>query len=66
MNVKKEGGTSLTSPKGGNIPNMSDINGKQPIAGICQEWIDRVDATGAAAYDGSGTPCLVREFCSSL
>lgn len=32
------------------IPNMSDINGKQQIAGICQEWIDRLDVRGAAAY----------------
>jgi hypothetical protein len=45
---------------------MSDINGKPPIAGICQEWLDRLDTSGVAAYDGSGTPCLVREFCSSL
>ncbi len=32
------------------IPNMSDINGKQQLAGICQEWIDRLDAREAAAY----------------
>jgi hypothetical protein len=32
------------------IPNMSDIYGKQQIAGICQEWIDRLDARGATNY----------------
>jgi hypothetical protein len=32
------------------IPNMSDIYGDQQIAGICQEWIDRLDARGATDY----------------
>ena len=32
------------------IPNMSDIHGEQQIAGICQEWIDRLDARGATNY----------------
>ncbi|MFC1921375.1 FAD-dependent oxidoreductase [Chloroflexota bacterium] len=32
------------------IPNMSDINGKQQIAGICQEWIDRLDEREASDY----------------
>lgn len=32
------------------IPNMSDINGRQQIAGICQEWIDRLDAREAADH----------------
>jgi hypothetical protein len=32
------------------IPNMSDIHGQQQIAGICQEWIDRLDARGATNY----------------
>jgi hypothetical protein len=32
------------------IPNMSDINGKQQIAGICQEWIDRLDVLEATDY----------------
>ena len=32
------------------IPNMSDLHGKQQIAGICQEWIDRLDARGATNY----------------
>jgi hypothetical protein len=32
------------------IPNLSDINGKQQIAGITQEWIDRLDSREAADY----------------
>ena len=32
------------------IPNMSDIHGKQQIAGQCQEWIDRLDIREAADY----------------
>ncbi len=28
------------------IPHMSDINGKQQIAGLCQEWIGRLDPIG--------------------
>jgi hypothetical protein len=32
------------------LPNMSDINGKQQIAGICKEWVDRLDARQAADY----------------
>ena len=32
------------------IPNLSDIFGKQHIAGICQEIIDRMDARDAAHY----------------
>jgi len=28
------------------IPHMSDVNGKQQIAGLCQEWIDRLDLIG--------------------
>ncbi len=32
------------------IPAMTDINGKQVIAGITQEWIKRLDARGAADY----------------
>ncbi len=32
------------------IPNMSDIHGNQQIAGICQEWIDRLDVRGATTY----------------
>jgi hypothetical protein len=32
------------------IPNLSEINGKQRIAGLCQEIIDRMDARGAANF----------------
>jgi hypothetical protein len=32
------------------IPNLSDVFGKQHIAGICQEIIDRMDARDAAHY----------------
>ena len=32
------------------LPNMSDINGKLQIAGICKEWVDRLDARQACDY----------------
>jgi hypothetical protein len=32
------------------IPNLSNINGEQQIAGICQELVDRLDARGATSY----------------
>jgi hypothetical protein len=32
------------------IPVLSDINGKQQIVGITQEWIDRLDARDAVDY----------------
>lgn len=32
------------------IPAMTDVSGKQVIAGITQEWIKRLDARGAADY----------------
>ncbi len=32
------------------IPNLTDINGKQQIAGITQEWVDRLDAREASDY----------------
>ncbi len=32
------------------LPNMSDINGKQQIAGLCKEWVDRLDIRQAADY----------------
>jgi hypothetical protein len=32
------------------IPNLSEINGKQQIAGLCQEIIDRMDSRGAADF----------------
>ena len=37
------------------IPNLSDLNGKQQIAGITQEWIDRLDVREAADYPKKGT-----------
>jgi hypothetical protein len=49
------------------IPNLTDINGKQQIAGLCQEWIDRLDVRGAAAYPkkeewGSPDKELVKKY----
>jgi hypothetical protein len=32
------------------IPNLSDFSGKQQIAGISQEWIDRLERRDAADY----------------
>jgi hypothetical protein len=32
------------------IPNLSDLSGKQQIAGISQEWVDRLDRREAADY----------------
>ena len=32
------------------IPNLGDIYGKQHIAGLCQELIDRLDARQATSY----------------
>ena len=32
------------------IPNLSDFSGKQQIAGITQEWIDRLNVREAADY----------------
>ena len=32
------------------IPNMSNSHGKQQIAGICQEWVDRLEARNACHY----------------
>jgi hypothetical protein len=32
------------------IPNLCDVTGKQQIAGITQEWIDRLDAREASDY----------------
>ena len=47
------------------IPNMSDIDGKQQIAGQCQEWVDRLDVREATDYPkkeewGSDDPKLVK------
>ena len=49
------------------IPNLSDISGKQQIAGITQELVDRLDARGAAHYPkkenwGSTDEALVRHY----
>ena len=46
------------------IPNMSDVTGKLQIAGICKEWIDRLDARNATDHPkkeewGSADPKLV-------
>ncbi|MFC1838020.1 FAD-dependent oxidoreductase [Thermodesulfobacteriota bacterium] len=46
------------------IPNLSDFSGKQQIAGITQEWIDRLNLREAADYPkkehwGSGDKKLV-------
>ena len=32
------------------IPNMSDVNGKRWLGGICWEWIERLDKWDAAFY----------------
>jgi hypothetical protein len=32
------------------IPHMSDGTSEQQIAGLCQEWLDRLDARGAAVH----------------
>ncbi len=32
------------------IPHMSDGTEEQQIAGLCQEWLDRLDVRGAAVY----------------
>ncbi len=52
------------------IPNLSDISGRQQIAGICQELIDRLDAIGAADYPkkedwGSADKKLVNHYIDS-
>ena len=53
------------------IPNLTDINGKQQIAGICQEWIDRLDVKGAAGYPpkelwGSPDKDLVKDYFNRI
>src|SRR5512135_2357988 len=32
------------------IPNLSDFEGRHHIAGLTQEWIDRIDVRGGATY----------------
>ena len=49
------------------LPNMSDINGKLQIAGICKEWVDRLDAGHACDYPkkedwGSTDPKLLSYY----
>ncbi len=49
------------------IPNLSEINGKQRIAGIVQEIIDRMDARGAADFPrkedwGTTDPKVVNRY----
>jgi hypothetical protein len=53
------------------IPNLTDIDGKQQIAGICQEWVDRLDVRGAAAYPprelwGSPDKDLVKDYFNRI
>ncbi len=52
------------------IPNLSNINGEQQIAGICQELVDRLDARGATDYPrkkdwGSTDEKLVNHYIDS-
>ncbi len=49
------------------IPNLSEINGKQRIAGMVQEIIDRMDARGAADFPrkedwGTTDPKVVNRY----
>lgn len=49
------------------IPNLSDISGKQQIAGICQQLIDRLDVKEATDYPkkedwGSDDEKLVKHY----
>ncbi len=49
------------------LPNMSDINGKQQIAGIAKEWVDRLEARHACDYPkredwGSADPKLLSYY----
>jgi hypothetical protein len=52
------------------IPNLSNIDGEQQIAGICQELVDRLDARGATDYPkkedwGSTDETLVKHYIDS-
>lgn len=47
------------------IPHMSDGTSEQQIGGICQEWLDRLDAKGGAIHPrkeelGSADPAIVQ------
>jgi hypothetical protein len=49
------------------IPHMSDGSKEQQIAGLCQEWIDRLDAIGGALHPkreelGSSDPKVVSRW----
>jgi hypothetical protein len=53
------------------IPNLTDITGKQQIAGICQEWVERLDVRGAAGYPprelwGSDDKELVKDYFNRI
>ena len=53
------------------IPNLSNINGEQQIAGLCQELVDRLDALEAAHYPkkedwGSADPNLVNYYINAM
>ncbi len=52
------------------IPNLSNINGEQQIAGICQELVDRLDTRGATHHPkkedwGSADEKLVNHYISA-
>jgi hypothetical protein len=49
------------------IPGMSDNTGEQLIAGICQEWIDRLEPLGGTLHPrkedlGSSNPALISKW----
>jgi hypothetical protein len=49
------------------IPHMSDGSNEQQIAGICQEWIDRLDVIGGAFHPskeelGSSDPAVLEKW----
>jgi len=51
------------------IPNLSDKYGKQQIAGITQEWVDRLDARQAANYPkkeewGTADKAIVKHYAA--
>jgi hypothetical protein len=53
------------------IPLLTDIDGKQQIVGLTQEWVDRLDARGAVAYPkkehwGSDDKELVRKYFDDI
>lgn len=49
------------------IPGMSDHTGEQLIAGICQEWVDRLEPLGGTLHPrkedlGSSDPALIAKW----